>query len=192
VNTSGKATLYLVISLFMRIFHFLPHAALEHLNIFHLLGINTSSKRTLLTIMMTNQLPHPDATIPAILDFLATSHRYGLRNRCLYRLRLVLPYRDITELRLGDILTRQGTIVDTIHGEGWSLRVDAGLARDLLSYARERCGRYDLTNIFYLRGSERLFTTQKSPSFSPGWLAQLYTHLDRSLQAHFLLTAKDA
>jgi hypothetical protein len=98
---------------------------------------------------MTNPLPHPDATIPAILDFLATSHRHGLRNRCLYRLRLVLPYRDITKLRLGDILTRQGTIVDEIHGEDWSLRVDAGLARDLLSYARERCGRYDLTNIFY-------------------------------------------
>jgi hypothetical protein len=142
--------------------------------------------------MMTNPLPHPNASLPAILDFLATSHRYGMRNRCLYQLRLVLPYKEISMLRLGDILTRRGAIVDEIHGDSWSLRVDAGHARDLLSYTRERYGRFDLANLIYIRGADYLFSTQKSASFSPGWLAQLYSHLDRSLQEYFKNSKSDA
>lgn len=135
--------------------------------------------------MMTNSLPHPDASMPAILNFLASSHRYGMRNRCLYRLRLVMRYRDLADLRLGDVLNKDGSIVDTIHGDGWTLRVDAALARDLLAYAKQRCARSDLKNIVFVIGHEHLFRTQKSPCFSPGWLAQLFTHLDRATWAHF-------
>lgn len=135
--------------------------------------------------MMTNSLPHPDATMPVVLDFLTTSHRYGIRNRCLYRLRLVLPYKDITNLRVGNILNSDGSIVDTIYGDGWTLTVDSDLAEDLLNYTRERLRRYDLANLNYIRGHEHLFITQKSPSFSPSWLAQLYTHLDRAIRGYF-------
>ena len=96
-----------------------------------------------------------------------------------------MRYRDIAKLRLGDILTKDGSIVDTIHGDSWVLRVDAALASDLLDYARERCARNDLSNIIFIRGSEHLFATQKSACFSPGLLAQLYTHLDRATRQHF-------
>lgn len=136
--------------------------------------------------MMTNPLPHPDATMPAVLDFLTTSHRYGLRNRCLYRLRLVLPYKDITDLRVGNILNKNGSVVSHIEGNGWSLPVDDDLAEDLLNYTRERLGRYNLANLIYIVGHQHLFITQKSSSFSPGWLAQLYTHLDRAIRAYFI------
>ncbi len=139
---------------------------------------------------MYSSLPHPNATMPVVLDFLTTSHRYGIRNRCLYRLRLVLPYKDITDLRVGNILNRDGSIVDTIYGDVWTLAVDDELAEDLLAYARERYGRYDLTNYIYIKGNDYLFRTQKSASFSPGWLAQLYTHLDRSIQRHFINATK--
>ena len=135
--------------------------------------------------MMTNPPPHRDATLPAILDYLATSHRYGIRNKCLYRLRLVLPYKDITDLRVGNILRRDGYIVSDIEGDGWALPVDDALADDLLAYIRERYQCYDLLNLVFIRGSDYLFSTQTSASFSPGWLAQLYTHLDRSIRYHF-------
>ena len=134
---------------------------------------------------MTNPLPHPRASMPAIMDFLATSHRYGTRNRCLYRLRPLLRYRDITKLRLGDVLNLDGTIVDEIHGHCWTLCVDSDLADDLLAYARERYRRYDLTNYVYIRGADFLFRTQRSTSLSPNWLAQLYTHLDRSVKRRY-------
>jgi hypothetical protein len=126
--------------------------------------------------------------MPAILDYLATSHRYGKRNRCLYRLRPVLRYRDITELRLGDVLNVDGTIVEEIHGDCWTLHVDRELASDLLAYVRERYGRYDLTNYVYIRGADYLFRTQKSVRFSPNWLAQLFTHLDRFLKINLQYT----
>jgi hypothetical protein len=135
--------------------------------------------------MMTNPLPHPDATMPAVLDFLTTSHRYGIRNRCLYRLRLVLPYKDIANLRVGNILNKDGSIVEMIYGDGWALRVDIGLAVDLLCYARKRLQRYNLENLNYIRGHEHLFVTQKSLSFSPNWLAQLYFHLDKSISIYY-------
>jgi integrase len=134
---------------------------------------------------MTNPLPHNAATLPAILDYLAASHRYGIRNKCLYRLRLVLPYKDITDLRVGNIFRRDGSIVSDIVGDGWTLPVDRDLAVDLLNYIRERYQRYDLVNLVFIRGSDYLFSTQKSSSFSPGWLAQLYTHLDRSIRHYF-------
>jgi len=136
--------------------------------------------------MMTKPFPHHAATLLAILGFLGTSHRYGIRNRCLYRLRLVLPYKDITALRLGSILSRDGSIVSHIEGDGWSRPLDKDLADDLLNYIRERYQRYDLVNYIFIRGHDYLFRTQKSSSFSPGWLAQLYTHLDRAILAHFI------
>lgn len=135
--------------------------------------------------MMLNPLPHPDATIPAILDFLATAHRYGTRNRCLYRLRLIATYKDITAMRMGDVLTRSGGVQDAVTlASGAVLAIDAELAADLLAYIRERYG-YDLVNLMFIKGHEPLFSTQKSPRFSPGWLGQLYTHLDRSVRAHY-------
>jgi hypothetical protein len=96
-----------------------------------------------------------------------------------------MRYEDIADLRLGDVLNKDGSIVDTIHGDSWTLRVDAALASDLFAYARQRCARSDLKNIIFIIGHEHLFRTQKSTCFSPGWLAQLYTHLDRATREHF-------
>jgi hypothetical protein len=97
----------------------------------------------------------------------------------------VLTYKDITDLRIGNVLNSDGSIVDTIYGDGWTLTVDSALAEDLLNYARERLQRYDLAYLNYIKGHEHLFITQKSQSFSPNWLAQLYFHLDKSISKHY-------
>jgi hypothetical protein len=181
----GRTTCRGLIHLFSPLISFLLVSHEVTKDLFHYATINKSSKRLFLNIMMTNKLPHHAATLPGICDYLATSHRYGIRNRCLYRLRLVLPYKDITNLRIGSVLNRDGTIVDEIHGDGWTLTVDDDLADDLLNYIRERYQRYDLANYIFIRGHDHLFRTQKSSSFSHGWLAQLYTHLDRSIRRYF-------
>jgi hypothetical protein len=149
------------------------------------MAINKSSEHSLDNIMMTNQLP-PNATLPAIYSLLATSHRHGARNRCLYRLRLVASYKDIVGMCLGDVLSGDGRIHESMTlCSGSSLQVCAEMSADLLDYLQHRFQRKDLRNIVFMYGSDHLFTTQKSPKFSPGWLAQLFSHLDRYIRGYF-------
>lgn len=127
---------------------------------------------------MMRKPPKRDA-LQGILETLKVSHRYGLRNACLYRLRPLLPYKNIVQLRVGDVLDSSGAVLDVIHSGDWTLEVGSRLASDLTAYLEARYRRQDFTNFIFLRGSDYLFSTQKSSSFSTGWLAQLYTHLDR-------------
>jgi hypothetical protein len=140
--------------------------------------------------MMMNKLPS-NTPLSNILEFLDSCPRWSERNRCLFALRQVLRIKDISVLRVSDVIKQDGTISECfVSGiDGVRFQFDPDLRSEIKRYLRF---------LFSVRTSESLkqilesdtniplFITQKRAcGFSPNTLAQHYSLTDRVIHRHF-------
>jgi hypothetical protein len=140
--------------------------------------------------MMLNKLPS-NTQLSNILEFLESFPRWSARNRCLFALRQVLRIKDISVLRVSDVINQNGIISECfISGiDGVHFELDLDLRSEIERYLRF---------LFSVRTSESLkqilesdtdiplFATQKKAcGFSPNTLAQHYSLTDRVIHRHF-------
>jgi hypothetical protein len=140
--------------------------------------------------MMMNKLPS-NTPISNILEFLDSCPRWSERNRCLFALRQALRIKDISVLRVSDVINQDWTI-----SECFISSID-GVRFQFCPDLRSEIERY-LKYLFSVPTSESLkqilesdtniplFATQKRAcGFSPNTLAQHYSLTDRVIQRHF-------
>jgi len=140
--------------------------------------------------MMMNKLPS-NTPISNILEFLDSCPRWSERNRCLFALRQALRIKDISVLRVSDVINQDGTI-----NEYFISGID-GARFQFCPDLRSEIERY-LKYLFLAPTSESLkqilesdtdiplFATQKRAcGFSPNTLAQHYSLTDRVIHRHF-------
>jgi hypothetical protein len=137
--------------------------------------------------MMLNKMP-ANTSIPAILTYLETATKWGARNRALFALRQMLRIKDISNLRVLDLvnpdltLRRFFTSKDGVRFELGD-EIQAEVRRYLMA-------RFDITGkslepLLALDLNVALFPTQKRRQFSPNTLAQHFSYLDKAIHQRF-------
>ena len=146
--------------------------------------------------MMMNKLPS-NAPISNILEFLDSCPRWSERNRCLFALRQALRIKDISVLRVSDVINQDGTISECfISGiDGVCFQFDPDLRSEIERYLRFLFSiptSESLKQILELDTDIPLFATQKRAcGFSPNTLAQHYSLTDRVIHRHFATSTGD-
>ncbi len=137
--------------------------------------------------MMLNKMP-ANTTIPTILTYLGTDTKWGARNRALFALRQRLRIKDISDLRVSDLVNPDMTL------RRFFIAKD-GIRFELSEEIQAEVSRYLMTR-FGIAGQspERLlerdldvalFPTQKRCQFSPNTLAQHFSYLDKAIHKRF-------
>jgi len=140
--------------------------------------------------MMLNKLPS-NTPLSNILEFLESFPRWSARNRCLFALRQVLRIKDISVLRVSDVINQDGTISECfISGiDGVHFELDDDLRSEIeryLKYLFSVPTSESLKQILESDTDNPLFATQKRAcGFSPNTLAQHYSLTDRVIHRHF-------
>lgn len=143
--------------------------------------------------MMLNKMP-VNTSIPAILTYLETATKWGARNRALYALRQRLRIKDISDLRVSDLVNPDSTICwFFIAKDGTRFELSDQLQTEVKRYL---IARFDITghSLEPLLGVDlniALFPTQKSRQFSPNTLAQHFSYLDKVIQQRFQASGQD-
>lgn len=137
--------------------------------------------------MMLNKMP-PNTPISSVLSHLETATKWGSRNRAMFALRQCLRIRDISVLKVSDVLGFDGCIRDHYISED-------GIFYELGEDVRSELHRY-LVSRFELKGGVLkgligadldvpLFPTQKRERFSNNTLAQHFSYLDKAIHQRF-------
>jgi len=137
--------------------------------------------------MMLNKMP-PNTSINSVLSHLENTTKWGARNRALFAFRQVFRIRDISALRVADVLNLDTSIRKFYIAED-------GTRFELTSDLQDEVHRY-LISKFNLTGNSLepliktnlnvpLFPTQKRAKFSNNTLAQHYSLLDKNIRQHF-------
>jgi len=140
--------------------------------------------------MMMNKLPS-NTPISNILEFLDSCPRWSERNRCLFALRQALRIKDISVLRVSDVINQDGTIneyfISGIDGARFQFCPDLRSEIErYLKYLFSVPTSSPLKQILELDTDIPLFATQKRAcGFSPNTLAQHYSLSDRVIHRHF-------
>jgi hypothetical protein len=140
--------------------------------------------------MMMNKLPS-NTPISNILEFLDSFSRWSARNRCLFAMRQVLRIKDISVLRVSDVINQSGTIklyfVSSI--DGVRFQFDPDLRSEIERYLKYLFSVPTSESLKQILDSDTdipLFATQKRAcGFSPNTLAQHYSLTDRVIHRHF-------
>lgn len=137
--------------------------------------------------MMLNKMP-PNTPISLVLIHLETATKWGGRNRAMFALRQLLRIRDISVLKVSDVLGFDGSLRSHYIS-------DDGIFYELDNEVKGELHRYLLTR-FELKGDSLkdlvgadldvpLFPTQKRERFSNNTLAQHFCYLDKIIWARF-------
>ena len=137
--------------------------------------------------MMLNKIP-PNTPITSVLSHLETATKWGSRNRAMFALRQCLRIRDISVLKVSDVLGFDGQVRGHyISEDGIFYELDDDVKGELHRYL---VSRFQLTGVSLkdLVGVDLnvpLFPTQKRERFSNNTLAQHFSYLDKSIWARF-------
>ena len=140
--------------------------------------------------MMMNKLPS-NTQLSNILEFLDSCPRWSERNRCLFALRQALRIKDISVLRVSDVINQDGTIseyfISSIDGVRFQFCPDLRSEIErYLKYLFSVPTTESLKQILKSNTDIPLFATQKRAcGFSPNTLAQHYSLTDRVINRHF-------
>jgi len=140
--------------------------------------------------MMMNKLPS-NTQLSNILEFLESFPRWSARNRCLFALRQVLRIKDISVLRVSDVINQEGIISECfISGiDGVHFELDLDLRSEIERYLKYLFSVPTSESLKQILESDTdipLFATQKKAcGFSPNTLAQHYSLTDRVIHRHF-------
>ena len=140
--------------------------------------------------MMMNKLP-TNTPLSNILEFLDSCTRWSARNRCLFALRQVLRIKDISVLRVCDVINQNGTISEYFISsiDGARFQFDPDLRSEIERYLRFLFSVRTSESLIQILDSDTdipLFATQKRAcGFSPNTLAQHYSLTDRAIHRHF-------
>ena len=144
---------------------------------------------------MLNKLP-TNTPLSNILEFLDSFTRWSARNRCLFALRQVLRIKDISVLRVCDVINQNGTIskyfISSI--DGARFQFDPDLRSEIERYLRFLFSVRTSESLIQILDSDTdipLFATQKRAcGFSPNTLAQHYSLTDRAIHRHFATSSR--
>ena len=137
--------------------------------------------------MMLNKMP-ADTPISLVLNHLETATKWGARNRAMFALRQRLRIRDISMLRVTDVLGFDGRVRGHfISEDGLVFQFDQALKAELHRYLLNRFELEgdSLKSLISMDMNIPLFPTQKRERFSNNTLAQHFCYLDKSIWARF-------
>ena len=140
--------------------------------------------------MMMNKLP-TNTSLSNILEFLDSCPRWSERNRCLFALRQALRIKDISVLRVSDVINQDGTIkqlfISNIDGARFEIHRDLRSEIErYLKYLFSVASSKSLTQILESDTDIPLFATQKRAcGFSPNTLFQSFSYQDKLIHRHF-------
>lgn len=137
--------------------------------------------------MMLNKMP-PNTPISSVLSHLETATKWGSRNRAMFALRQCLRIRDISVLRVSDVLGFDGQVRDHyISEDGVFYQMDDDLRGELHRYlvSRFELNGASLKDLVGVDINVPLFPTQKRERFSNNTLAQHFSYLDKSIHQRF-------
>ena len=139
--------------------------------------------------MMLNKMP-PNTPISLVLSHLETATKWGSRNRAMFALRRLLRIRDISVLKVSDVLGYDGKLRSHyISDDGIFYELDEEVKGELHRYLLTRFERTG-NSLKDLVGADLdlpLFPTQKRERFSNNTLAQHFCYLDKSIWQHFVV-----
>lgn len=144
--------------------------------------------------MMLNKMP-PNTPLNSILAYLESHDRWGPRNRALFAVRQQLRIKDIANLKLIDLLNRDGSIRHIyVGGDGVHFVLDAEVRGEFERYLIERfeLPKNALCRLLGIDIRVPVFPTQKRQQFSPNTLAQHFSALDKDISQHFMHKSKRA
>jgi hypothetical protein len=137
--------------------------------------------------MMLNKLP-TNTPLHSILDYLEKSTKWGARNRAQFALRQQLRIKDISALKVSDMLGLHGVVRSHyIAQDGTAYLLDEPLRAELHRYLISRFQLHG-DSLKALMNSDLevpLFPTQKRERFSTNTLAQHFSLLDKDVWQRF-------
>jgi hypothetical protein len=137
--------------------------------------------------MMLNKLP-PNTPINLVLSHLETATKWGARNRAMFALRQQLRIRDISVLKVIDVVSLDGRVRGHfISEDGLLFEFDEEVKAELHRYLLSRFELEDesLKPLIEMNLNVTLFPTQKRERFSNNTLAQHFCYLDKSIWERF-------
>ena len=125
--------------------------------------------------------------LDTILHYLGSrGGRYSKRDRCLYSLRQIFRLRDITDLKIGDVLNELGHIADSfISDDGGEYQIPISCRAEIRQYIESEFGITSRSSGKESRKSFYLFSTYRSPKFSLNAMCQHFSAMDREIRGHF-------
>jgi hypothetical protein len=139
------------------------------------------------TAMMLNKMP-ANTSLQSILNHLETNSKWGARNRALFALRQQLRIKDISALKVSDVLGLHGVVRGHyIAEDGTVYLLDESLRAELHRYLISRFQPHGglLQPLAHLDLDVPLFPTQKRERFSNNTLAQHFSLLDKDVWQRF-------
>jgi hypothetical protein len=143
--------------------------------------------------MMLNKFP-ANTSLQSILNYLDTSNKWGARNRALFAVRQYLRIKDITDLRVSDLVNPDMTIRRFfISKDGIRFELSDEVQAEVHRYLIDR---FDIEGeslepLLALDRNVSMFPTQKRRQFSPNTLAQHFSLLDKRIHRRFQATGRD-
>ena len=141
---------------------------------------------------MLNKMP-PNTPLNSILAYLESNDRWGSRNRALFAVRQQLRIKDIANLKVIDLLNRDGSIRHIyVGGDGVHFVLDAEVRGEFERYLIERFNlpQNALCRLLAIDLRVPVFPTQKRQQFSPNTLAQHFSNLDKLIFKKFQATSQ--
>ncbi len=137
--------------------------------------------------MMLNKMP-PNTPISLVLSHLETATKWGSRNRAMFALRQCLRIRDISVLKVSDVVGYDGRVRGHyISEDGIFYELDDAVQGELHRYLvnRFKLRSGSLTDLTGTDLGVPLFPTQKRERFSNNTLAQHFCYLDKTIHHRF-------
>jgi hypothetical protein len=124
--------------------------------------------------------------LDTILHYLGSrGGRYSTRDRCLYSLRQIFRIRDITDLKIGDVLNELGQIAESfIADDGGEYSIPISCRVEIKQYLESEFGITSRSSK-ESRKHSYLFSTYRNPKFSLNALCQHFSSIDREIRGHF-------
>ena len=138
---------------------------------------------------MLNKIP-PNTTISSVLSHLESAKKWGARNRAMFALRQSLRIRDISQLKVSDVIGLNGAVRGHyISDDGTVYLLDDAIKKELERYliSRFQLAGNSLKSLINEDLDVHLFPTQKRERFSNNTLAQHFCYLDKSIWQRFVI-----